>query len=415
MTAAVFLDRDNTLIHNDGDLGDPRHVHLIQGAASAVSSLCGLGYRVLVVSNQGGVARGQYSEQDVQAVNERIRQLVQEASNGARIDGFYYCPYHPEGTVPSYTQDHETRKPAPGMLLQAAEDFDLDLAQSWMIGDQMRDIEAGAAAGTRTVLLADPAEAPAPDRHAGQPAPGEEARPNFVARNLVEAVRVIAQQRKPEPGDEVHRHKGTTAKRWDAEAIAQIQRAPTPEATAAAGLEPGRETTGPASSEAGPQPAPEPAASPDAAPASAAGEPAESPTAAPAETAERPPQPEPAPAPQAARATATGTETSTASREPAEAATAEPAPTGKQGEPVGSEKLLRAILQELRAQRAVGDGFSPLTVIGIVLQMIAGLCLVGALLMGAGDDSLFLRWIAAGLIFQNATIAILLFHHTTTR
>ena len=112
---AVFLDRDNTLIQNDGDLGDPDAVELITGVPLAIASLCGLGYRVVVVTNQGGVARGAYTEEDVEAVHERISALVQDRANGARIDAFYACPFHPEGTVKAYARDHENRKPRPGM------------------------------------------------------------------------------------------------------------------------------------------------------------------------------------------------------------------------------------------------------------------------------------------------------------
>ena len=97
MHRCVFLDRDNTLIRNDGDLGDPERVELIQGAASAVASLRGLGYRVVVITNQGGIARGRYKEADVDAVHARLNDLIAHYANGARIDAFYFCPYHPEG------------------------------------------------------------------------------------------------------------------------------------------------------------------------------------------------------------------------------------------------------------------------------------------------------------------------------
>lgn len=150
---AVFLDRDDTIIHNSGDLGDPSAVRLIDDAATAIKSLQDDGYLIVIVSNQGGVARGKYGEADVDAVNQRIARLVHEAS-GAVIDRFYYCPFHPDGTVPEYACEHPWRKPQPGMLLQAAEDLDLDLTQCWMIGDQERDVAAGQAAGCRTVLVA---------------------------------------------------------------------------------------------------------------------------------------------------------------------------------------------------------------------------------------------------------------------
>lgn len=201
MNAAVFLDRDNTLIDNDGDLGDPEGVKLLIGAASALASLRGLGYRMIVVTNQGGVARGKYTEEDVDKVNQRISEVV-KATSGAEIDAFYFCPYHPQGTVEKYKREHPWRKPAPGMLLQAAKDLNLDLSLSWMVGDQMRDVEAGLAAGTRTILLTPDAENFTPLRleqiAAGDFASVQAARPHFRAKSLIEAVRIIAQQRTPE-------------------------------------------------------------------------------------------------------------------------------------------------------------------------------------------------------------------------
>lgn len=228
---AVFLDRDNTIIHNDGDLGDPDQVKLIQGAASAIASICGLGYKLVVVTNQGGVARGKYTEEDVDAVHDRIEAEVRERANGARIDAFYACPFHPQGTVARYKKEHPTRKPKPGMLLQAAEDLGLDLNQSWMIGDALRDIEAGAAAGCRTVLLhADWTDTSLGDLRKQEAAKAgkKSARgrkivePDFVAKGLIEAVRIIASQRKPEAAEQANR-KHVTGKRWDAEAMSKLQ------------------------------------------------------------------------------------------------------------------------------------------------------------------------------------------------
>ncbi|MFW6060399.1 MAG: D-glycero-alpha-D-manno-heptose-1,7-bisphosphate 7-phosphatase, partial [Phycisphaeraceae bacterium] len=228
MQPAVFLDRDNTIIHNDGDLGDPAQVRLIQGAASAISSLCGLGYKIVVVTNQGGVARGKYSEDDVQRVHERVREAVTKAANGARIDAFYYCPYHPEGTVEKYRKEHPTRKPQPGMLKQAAREMKLDLARSWMIGDQLRDVQAGKAAHCRTVLLKPDADWIDPDEPVELPESASETdqvKPDVVARSLIEAVRVIAQHRKPEAAEEsAARLMTSSTRRWDASAVAKLQR-----------------------------------------------------------------------------------------------------------------------------------------------------------------------------------------------
>src|SRR5688572_20333139 len=124
---AVFLDRDNTIIENDGYLGTPSGVKLITGAATALSAIRALGYRLIVVSNQSGVARGMFTENDVEAVNQEMcKQLRDQAA--AHIDASYYCPYHPEAVIPEYKIDHDWRKPKPGMLYQAAADFNLDLS-----------------------------------------------------------------------------------------------------------------------------------------------------------------------------------------------------------------------------------------------------------------------------------------------
>lgn len=151
---AVFLDRDNTLIHNDGDLGDPKQVRLIDGVAHGLRELREAGYHLVVVTNQAGVGRGKFTEEDVDAVHQRIAALVDEQADAVGlIDRFYYCPYHPEATVGEYRRDHPWRKPNPGMLLQAARDMGLDLSHSWMIGDQERDVIAGRAAGVHTALV----------------------------------------------------------------------------------------------------------------------------------------------------------------------------------------------------------------------------------------------------------------------
>lgn len=187
MQPAVFLDRDNTLIANDGDLGDPTRVTLIDGVAKGLRALREAGYRLIVVTNQGGVARGKYTEADVDAVNQRIAGLVDEhAGASGLIDRFYYCPYHPEATVAEYRREHPWRKPNPGMLVQAARDLDLDLERSWLIGDQMRDIQAGHAAGCGTVLVAEEATLVT------------EAHPTHAAHSFAEAVRKILETK---PGE----------------------------------------------------------------------------------------------------------------------------------------------------------------------------------------------------------------------
>ncbi len=184
---AVFLDRDNTIIANDGYLGDPTKVRLLPGAAAAIASMRRLGYRIIVVSNQSGVARGMFDETAVEAVNqEMIRQLREQA--GAHVDASYYCPFHPEAVVPEYKVDHDWRKPKPGMLKAAAADFDLDLGRCWMVGDMQRDIAAGSAVNCRTILLGDPDHPPAPA--ADEPI----VTPHFIVRSLADAARIIVRE-----------------------------------------------------------------------------------------------------------------------------------------------------------------------------------------------------------------------------
>jgi D,D-heptose 1,7-bisphosphate phosphatase len=187
---AVFLDRDNTIIDNDGYLGDPSKVKLLTGAATALAALRSLGYRLVVVSNQSGVARGMFGEADVEAVNQEMCKQLREQA-GAHIDASYYCPYHPEAVLPEYRMDHDWRKPKPGMLKQAAADFGLDLSQCWMVGDMSRDIASGAAAGCRTILIKDPGH-PAPEEGGG--GSGVDVSPNFIVKTLADAARIIARE-----------------------------------------------------------------------------------------------------------------------------------------------------------------------------------------------------------------------------
>lgn len=186
MQPAVFLDRDNTLIANDGDLGDPAQVELLEGVAEGLRRLRQAGYRLVVITNQGGVARGKYTEDDVDAVHLRIAVLADQSAGMARlIDRFYYCPFHPEASVEEYRRDHPWRKPSPGMLLQAARDLDLDLSRSWVIGDQDRDIAAGRAAGCRSVLVS------------GNGDLADSAQPTAAVASFREAVDVIVDATEP--------------------------------------------------------------------------------------------------------------------------------------------------------------------------------------------------------------------------
>ncbi len=157
---AVFVDRDNTLIHDPGYLRDPNQVRLLDGVAHGIKRLRDAGYLVVVASNQSGVARGLLTEADVACIHARIQELLHHS--GTQIDAFYYCPYLPgdEAVRPEYRVDSDLRKPRPGMLLLAAREHAIELARSWMIGDSPRDAQAGRAAGCRTILITGPKDMP---------------------------------------------------------------------------------------------------------------------------------------------------------------------------------------------------------------------------------------------------------------
>lgn len=148
---AVFLDRDGTLIVERGYITVPEGVELIPGAAAAVRRLRGAGWKVFVVTNQGAVAKGLITEDELGLIHFRMVSLLAEA--GAEVDGVYYCPHHPEGDQIQYSVECDCRKPRPGMLERAAGEHDVDLEQSVVVGDTLRDLEAGRAAGTRGVLV----------------------------------------------------------------------------------------------------------------------------------------------------------------------------------------------------------------------------------------------------------------------
>jgi D-glycero-D-manno-heptose 1,7-bisphosphate phosphatase len=183
---AVFLDRDGTIIEDPGYLNHPDQVKLLAGASEAIRDLQQLGFRTVVVSNQSGVARGILTEEMLEQIHDRLRSLL--ASQGASLDGIYYCPYHPEGVIPKYRRDSDWRKPKPGMLLAAAQEMDLDLAASWMIGNNQSDIDAGRSAGCRTILVN--------PMRAGHPKGG--GRPDYTAVNIKEAVNMIKRFRRTE-------------------------------------------------------------------------------------------------------------------------------------------------------------------------------------------------------------------------
>jgi D-glycero-D-manno-heptose 1,7-bisphosphate phosphatase len=148
---AAFLDRDGTIIREAEYLADPAGVELLAGSVPGIQALRKAGFLVVVTSNQSGVARGFFDEATVKRVNQRMQDLLN--AQGAPLDGIYYCPHYPKGQVADYAKVCDCRKPAPGMLEAAAKALDIDLTESWVVGDKAGDVEFGLRAGLRTVLV----------------------------------------------------------------------------------------------------------------------------------------------------------------------------------------------------------------------------------------------------------------------
>lgn len=151
MNKAVFLDRDGTLNVDKGYLYRIVDFQWMPGAKQALRRLHEQGYMLIVVTNQSGVARGYYTEEDVKKLHEWMCADAEAA--GAPITACYYCPYLPGAAVAQYDADHDWRKPAPGMILSAAQDYHIDLERSFVIGDKPRDVECGLRAGTAGYLF----------------------------------------------------------------------------------------------------------------------------------------------------------------------------------------------------------------------------------------------------------------------
>ncbi|MFC5513760.1 D-glycero-alpha-D-manno-heptose-1,7-bisphosphate 7-phosphatase [Massilia jejuensis] len=148
---AIFLEKDSTLVEALPCNVEPRRIRLSSGAGPALRLLARLDYRFFVVSHQTGIALGRSSVDAMHAVNDRLSDLL--FRENLSLDGFYYCPHDPQGTLAPYAISCHCRKPLPGLLLRAALDHGIDLRASWMIGDILHDVEAGNLAGCRTILL----------------------------------------------------------------------------------------------------------------------------------------------------------------------------------------------------------------------------------------------------------------------
>ena len=191
---AIFLDRDgviNELIYyqEQGIVDSPFTVEqfrLLPVVGEAIKRLHAMDYKVILVSNQPGIAKGSLSEEAFEEIRNRMKEEL--AKEGAFLDGEYYCFHHPEAKVDKLKANCECRKPKPGLLVQAAQDMDIDLPQSWMIGDNLTDIKAGKGAGCRTILLG------RVKCELCRLMDEEDARPDAITSNLGKAAQIILKE-----------------------------------------------------------------------------------------------------------------------------------------------------------------------------------------------------------------------------
>ena len=183
-STAIFIDRDGTINEDLGYISKPEDLIVYPWVAEAVSLINQARLKAIVVTNQSGIARGLYTEPDLQRIHDHMIGKLRQ--DGALLDGVYYCPHHPDYGGERYRRECQCRKPLPGMLRAAAREHNLDLARCWVIGDKASDINLATGAGARgaLVLTGYGGETVAyPDRWP--------CKPELVADNLLEAVRLI--------------------------------------------------------------------------------------------------------------------------------------------------------------------------------------------------------------------------------
>jgi len=191
--SAVFLDRDGTINEEAGYLDSLAKLKIIPSACEAIRLINQNGMKAVVISNQAGVARGLFTEDFVRTVNHQLEELLKK--EGAVIDKFYYCPHHPTAGEGIYTKKCFCRKPEPGMLLQAAQELNIDLASSYLIGDRYIDMETAGRVGTKGVLVKTGFGA-ALLRNEGPDEATPQNTPDFIAVDIREAVQWILKDRK---------------------------------------------------------------------------------------------------------------------------------------------------------------------------------------------------------------------------
>jgi D-glycero-D-manno-heptose 1,7-bisphosphate phosphatase len=188
MNKAAFLDRDGTINEEVGYLRNPADLRLIPGAAAAIKRLNDSGIKVVLVTNQSGIARGYFSEALLLEIHDRLEQMLRD--EGARLDAVYYCPHHPSEGNSHYTRDCDCRKPGTGLIDRAARDLNIDVKHSYVVGDKWSDVELGRRAGAYSVLVRTGYGAV----DEGNARPSHQVDPDFIAHTISEAVDWIIEQ-----------------------------------------------------------------------------------------------------------------------------------------------------------------------------------------------------------------------------
>ena len=182
---AVFLDRDGTINTEVGYLNHPDQLELIPRSALAIKLLNEAGFKTVVITNQAGIAKGFLQEDLLPEIHQRLSLLLDK--EGARLDGFYYCPHHPEASLEQYRIDCQCRKPLPGMVLQAVRELDVDITRSYVIGDKSCDIALAHNVGAKAIMVLTGYGPVELNRHRE----AQLALPHFTAADLYDAVQLI--------------------------------------------------------------------------------------------------------------------------------------------------------------------------------------------------------------------------------
>ena len=190
---AVFLDRDGTINEEVGYLDSIDKLKLFANTAEAIKMINESGMKAVVITNQSGIARGYFSEEFVKKVHKRIQKILK--AKGAFIDAFYYCPHHPTEGIGAYQQSCACRKPEAGLLIAAAQDLNIDLTRSYVVGDMVKDIQVASRVGAKGILVKTGygLNTVEKDMTPGSP---EISQPDYIAEDILDAVRWIINDRK---------------------------------------------------------------------------------------------------------------------------------------------------------------------------------------------------------------------------